>query len=255
MEIEGKNMSSAELLELSDKARQAAMEKMILERLEAMLPEIENRINGQVEKAYASFCLLQLAEEKARIQTMQNREASLKAERDSLQQQLEAYQAKLRQMETEMDRQCEQLQTLQATVAEQECQQEGYRRICQAGVSEMLPFIRTVSYEAYVNSLCNQRNISLIYDRMRSDCERGKTENLAQYQQLIHEYIKISNRIIGEDMVQLQKVEPGRQLFDSAYFDKTSESPETGKISRVIYYGLERKGVVLDNCRSLVEVE
>lgn len=252
-ELEG--MSSSELLDLGGKAQQVAVEKMILERLEAKLPEIEKRIKERVEEAYASYCLSQLAVEKARVQTLQSQETSLKAERASLQQQLEMCQEERERLKDETAQQGEQLRKLQTAVKEHEQQRKGYELARQNKVSELLPFIRTETYEAYVSSLYSRDNIKLIYDSLRSDCGRGDTENLELYQRLINEYIELSRRITGKDAVQLQKVELGRQLFDSTRFDKTPRSPETGKISKVIYYGLERNGVVIDNCRSLVEVE
>lgn len=251
MEIEKlEGMSSSELLELSGKVQRAAMEKMILEQLEAKLPEIEKR----VVEAHASYCLSQLAVEKARVRTLQNQEVGLKDERDSLQQQLEACRKQQQQLEEKTAQQDEQLRELQVAAAEHGRQRAGYLLACQKQVSNILPFIRTETYEAYVNSLYSRSNITLIYDSMQGDCGCGNTRNLELYKWLINEYIEISRRITGEDAARLQKVVLG-ELFDSARFDKTPGSPETGKISNVIYYGLEWNGTVMGNCRSLVEVE
>lgn len=247
-ELEG--MSSSELLELSDKIRQKAMEKMILEQLEAKLPEIER----QIEKAHASYCLSQLAQEQARIQELLSREADLKSRQDSLQRQLNTSREKQSQLEAENASQDKELQALLAEKKEHQQQRQGYLTACRKKVSEFLPFIRTETYEAYVTSLYSRDNVVLIYNSMMSAWNRGDTEKLELYQDLIKEYIEISRRITGKDTLQLQKAEIG-MLFSSSLFDKTARSPETGRISNIIYYGLERNGMVFENCRSLVEVE
>lgn len=247
-ELEG--MSSSKLLELSGEVWQMAMEKKLLEQLETKLPEIEKRI----EEAHTSYCLSQLASEKARIETLLNQEARLKDERDSLQKQLAECCEKQRRLEDEKAQQDKQLRELRAEAAEHARQRKGYLLACQKEVGKILPFIRTGTYEAYVASLYSRDSITIIYDNMRSECGRGDAGKLELYQQLIDEYIEISHRITGKDALQLQKVEIGK-LFDSTRFDKTFESPETGKISNVIYYGLEWDGAVFENCRSLVEVE
>lgn len=252
MELEG--MSSSELLKLSGKVCQMAMEKMIMEQLEAKLPEIEKRILG----AHTSSCLSQLteqlADEKARINMLLNQEVNLKADRDDLQRQLDVCRKEQKQLEKETAQQNKQLRGLQAAVAEHDQQQKGYLQAVQGGVSTILPFIRTETYEAYVTSLYSLDTIALIYERMQEDCEQGRTENLELYKQLINEFIEMTRRITGTDILQLQQVKLGG-VFDSSRFDKTSGSPEIGEISNIIYYGLERDGAVFHDCRSLVEVK
>lgn len=251
-ELEG--MSPPELLKLSGKVCQMAMEKMIMEQLEVKLPEIEKRIF----EAHTSSCLSQLtkqlSDEKTRINMLLNQEANLKADRDDLQRQLDVCREEQKRLEKETAQQNEQLRGLQAAVAEYDKQQKGYLKAVQGGVSTILPFIRTETYESYVTSLYSLDTIALIYERMQEDCGQGSTENLELYKQLINEFIEMSRRITGTDILQLQQVTLG-ELFDSSRFDKTSGSPEIGKIANIIYYGLERDGKVLRDCRSLVEVK
>lgn len=247
-ELEG--MSPAGLLKVGSDAWQMAIEKMIQKQLEAKLPEIEKR----VEEAHTSYCLSQLAEEKGRVQALLEKEASLKAERDRLQRQLDESHAGQKRLEEEAARQEKQLQELRDAEKAHALERKGYLLACQKGVSGILPYIRTETYEAYVDSLYNWDHIILIYERMREDWQRGDTTNLELCKHLIDDFIELLRRITNNDTLHLQQVGPGER-FDPARFDKTPGSPEIGTISDIIYYGLEQNGAVVEKCRSLVEVK
>lgn len=257
MEIkELESMSSAALFELSDKYQQAAIEKRLMELLEAKVPEMERVI----EEAHTKYCLSQLSEEKAQKLELQEREdrlksslVSLQQQLVSLQQQLDACQKERQQLETKAEQQAQELKELRET-AERDALQQGYRLACEEKIGALLPFIQTETYEAYVTSIYNRDNIARLYSMMRSDYDRGDDRKMDMYRRLVNEYIEISRRVTGKSSVQLQTVE-ANALFEPARFDKVPGAKEVGQVTKVIYYGLEKNGAVISGCKSLVEVE
>lgn len=243
-------MSPAELLNAGGEIWQMAIEKMIQTQMEAKLPEIAT----QMEAAHASYCLSELAKEKGQVQTLLEQEARLKADLDSLRQQLGECHTEQDRLKEETTQQEKQLQELRRAEEAHVRERKGYLSACKEEISRILPFIRTETYEAYVNSLYNWDHIIRIYEKMKEDWRRGDTTSLELCKQLIDDFIELYRRIKNKDTLHLQQVKPN-DLFDPDRFDKTSGSPETGEIFDIIYYGLEEGGAVIDGCRSLVEVK
>jgi len=250
MEIkEFENKSSAELFALSDQYRQAALKKEMLELLEQTIPEIEKR----VENVYTKQFFSELSGEKAKNIVLGDQIAEIKSKLQNAESQLDADKRELQESEDEKNRLLGRLKQLQNIVDQTEQQQKGFKRACEKKVSDFFPFIETESYEAYVLSLTRE-NIKLIYSKMRNEYKYRGTDWLKMCEELIGEYIEISHHITGDSSIQWQEIEDNA-LFEASRFDKVSDAAETGKVTNVVYYGLERNGTPLPGCKSLVEVK
>lgn len=154
-------------------------------------------------------------------------------------------------LEEEVEKQQTQLKKISEKYSAVDEQMRGYYRACREDVSKVFPFVKTQTYESYLISLCKERNIMLIYDKMKQEYEYRRDGAICRWDWLIDEYIELSGRI-GNQGLRRQEPQVG-QLYESAQFDKVFGSKENGEITKVIYKGLENDGEII--VKALVEVE
>lgn len=131
-------------------------------------------------------------------------------------------------------------------------QQKWYLLACIEQISSWAPFIDTKTYDTYVISICDEKNISLLYQCMKESYEAENKERVKLCDSLIDNCIEISYKAKNMVTFKRQEVESG-QTYESALFDKVQGAKENGRIRKVIYRGLEKNGNLLG--KSLVEVE
>jgi len=263
VEIENRISSSFAL----QMAEVIAEKKELEKQLNTMKVELENfqKKNQELEREKVErIAFLKKVQEESKIH--QERNLKLKNEKEQLEKQLQknlkTYQEENLKLENEKEQAKEQLKNVgqklkicqerNQSLENERVKQEGYHRACKEQISEWIPFIDTSSYEAYILSICDTKNISLIYDRMKKDYEAGEEERVKQCSQLIDDVIEISCRTKELGVLKRQKTTLG-EFYESIYFDKVRGSKEIGKVTKVIYEGLERNGNLLG--KSLVEVE
>lgn len=242
-------MSREEMLQSSGKYLHALIGNFVSDLFEQRLPEIEDRIR----QLYTSDFFSRLEDITAHKILLEQKNVDLEKELKNLHNELSSGKKTCQYLNEQNKQQEEQINRLQTEVTAQQAQQQGYRRSLEMNISKLLPFIDTRSYESYVYSLYNEAHIALIYDNMKKDFEDGIPAHKDCYEHLIDDYIEISRRICGKESVRRQKVNLN-DLYETALFDKTRKSREIGQITRIIYRGLEKDGLLLGTCKALVEV-
>lgn len=184
--------------------------------------------------------------------TLQDTNTGLQTQYSTLQAQNTNLQTQYSTLQTDLSAAQQQLESLQQKWNAERQQYQGYQKACAERVSDLLPFINTDTYESYVLSIYNTKNILLIFDKMKNEYERGNTQSIEKCNHLVDDYIEIAQKAGSQYTLRRQAARIG-QFYESALFDKVSYSNENGKISKVIYQGLEKNGTLVS--KSLVEVE
>lgn len=287
---ESKRESIEELWGYQCAVQQKLFSKWFDEQLDEKLDRIESRIkqgyttkfeeqislaadNKELKKQLESLTELRVSDERdaqKRLQEVQQQmQAQKEAELAQMQQELQAQQKEIQKqlenaqieltnckkqketLETNMTQQQTQIQKMAERYSAIDKQMRGYYRACREDVSKVFPFVKTQTYESYLISLCKERNIMLIYDKMKQEYEYRRDGAICRWDWLIDEYIELSGRI-GNQGLRRQEPQVG-QLYESAQFDKVFGSKENGEITKVIYKGLENDGEII--VKALVEVE
>ncbi len=193
-----------------------------------------------------------LEELRQELENLQTKNQSLQSEKEQKEEKLEKAQQELKECRDCISKSEDDKKELKKENEAMQEQRKEYNRACENRWGEDFPFIDIRTYESYILSVCNENAISLIYSRMKQEHKSGKDEMVEKWDQLIEDCIEIFHRAYGAGIFRRQNTEIG-QLYDSMRFDKVWGTKETGKVSKIIYRGIEKKGDIL--CRSLVEVE